>query len=222
MLGVFLDEPSEALIRHLQLKRGETTMVNGVFENLPAHKGGLDAYDIIVAVNGNTPAGSQQVHEALQQLNPGDAITFTVIHEGRRKDVTVNVAAYDAEAMQNATVIGEGASMNVFQRMPMNLQGMVDVEGHALPNGEIMELLVLPKMDEGEWGGNILIQPRLGLRRNAQPGETEDGSAIEEELEEGIEDAVKADMADLGERLKRLEELLKKLSEKNRQNNSDE
>ncbi len=214
MIGVHLGEPSEPLIRHLKLTRGETTIINGVLEGLPARKAGIDAYDIIVAINGKTPAGPQQVHEAIAQLNPGDSIALTVIHEGQRKAVTVNVAAYDADALHGAEVIGEGASVGLWRRMPTGVMDIPNLEGLS------GEMFVLPPIEHHGPGHSIVINPRLDLKLRKQAGS--DDVNIEQEIEDGLEDAVKADMADLGERLQRLEELLKKLSEKNKKDQSDE
>jgi hypothetical protein len=221
MLGVHMDEPSEALVRHLQLKRGETTILNGVLEGLPAHKSGLDAYDIIIAINGKSPAGQQQVHEALRQLNPGDSIGFTVIHNGQRKDVTVKVDAYNAESLHSANVIGEARSA-VFGTVLPGLQGG-DLRMLELPRGgEIMEMLLVPdpQNQDGAWRHRALIAPQMQLKLRTNT-EGDEEAALEQSIEDGLEDAVKADVAELGDRLKRLEELLQKLAERHKESNEE-
>jgi hypothetical protein len=106
MLGIHMSDTDEALQRHLRLAPGETAIISSLYEGLPAQKAGIEQYDIIVAVDGKRPAGPKQVREALGGLEDGDAITFTVIHEGRTVDRTVTVEAWDSERMQAATLIG--------------------------------------------------------------------------------------------------------------------
>ncbi len=106
MIGIHMSEPDEALRYHLRLEEGQTTMISGIYEDLPAHAAGLGRYDVIVAVDGNRPADPETVRAALAKREPGDKITLTVIHEGRTKDVEVELAAYDAEQLDESRLIG--------------------------------------------------------------------------------------------------------------------
>ncbi len=109
MIGVHLGEPGEALRTHLRLEPGETTMINGLYEGLPAHNAGLQQHDIIVAVDGRRPAGQQDVMEALSELDAGDEITFTVIHKGRTREYAVTLDEFDRTRMESSRLIGAGA-----------------------------------------------------------------------------------------------------------------
>jgi hypothetical protein len=106
MVGIHMDDPGEALQRHLRLEPGETSIVTAIFEGLPAHEAGIEQYDIIVAVDGKRPAGPNQVRESLADKSDGDTTVFTVIHEGKTVDRTVTLEAWDSERMKAATVIG--------------------------------------------------------------------------------------------------------------------
>ncbi len=101
MLGVSLAEPDRSLRRHFDLKRGEATMLLGVYEGLPAAEAGLRPYDLVVEVNGK-PAGPGELRGAINKAEPGETLDLTVIQGGRRKDVTVKLRAYDAEALEAA------------------------------------------------------------------------------------------------------------------------
>ena len=106
MIGVHMSEPGEALRKHLRLGPGETTMISGLYEGLPAHRAGLEQHDIIVAVDGRRPADPTSVREALADKEPGDDITFTVIHEGRTRQYDVTLVAFDASRMDPSRLIG--------------------------------------------------------------------------------------------------------------------
>ncbi len=106
MIGIHMCEPDEALRYHLRLDEGATTMICGIYEDLPAGNAGLDRFDIIVAVEGNRPADPESVRAVLAEKQPGDTIAFTVIHEGRSRDVEVELAAYDAGQLDESRLIG--------------------------------------------------------------------------------------------------------------------
>jgi hypothetical protein len=106
MLGIHLDVPGPALERHLRLDPGTTTMIGALYEGLPAHEAGLDEFDIITRIDGKTPADPAALRAALADAEPGDVIRLSVIHEGEKRTASVTLAAYDAEAMQSAKMIG--------------------------------------------------------------------------------------------------------------------
>jgi hypothetical protein len=108
MLGVHMGEPGPALEYHLKLDPGTTTMIVGVYEGLPAEQAGLSQYDVIVKVDGESPANPAAVKEILSKKDAGDAVTFDVIHEGKAKQVKIKLAKYDADAMKKAKLIGQG------------------------------------------------------------------------------------------------------------------
>lgn len=95
MLGVTLDHPEDQLAKHLGLEASAVTVITGVTANLPASKAGIAEFDLIVAVEGKAPAGPDDIRARLAQLNPGDKLGLSVIHQGQKKDVSVTVEAYD-------------------------------------------------------------------------------------------------------------------------------
>lgn len=105
MLGVTLAEPDAAVAEHLGLEPGSATLISGVIEDLPAAKAGLKVSDIIVAIDGERPAGPEQVRAALREKNPGDTVELTILRRGRESTVKATLEAYDPERLG----LGEGA-----------------------------------------------------------------------------------------------------------------
>jgi len=96
MLGVQLSQTSKALEYHLGLDAGTTTMLTAVFDNQGAAEAGLEKYDIIVAINGQTPADPNSIRQALADKEPGDEITLSVIHKGKKRKANVQLKEYDS------------------------------------------------------------------------------------------------------------------------------
>ena len=99
MLGVQLASPGEALEFHLRLDPDSATMISHVYEGLAADEAGLEKYDIIVAINGDDEAGTENVRKVLSEKEPGEEITLTIIHKGKKRKVHVELQAYDAKAL---------------------------------------------------------------------------------------------------------------------------
>ncbi len=110
-MGIHMTEPGPALERHLRLEPGTTTMISALYEGLAAHDAGLEEFDIIVEIDGKTPANHEAIRKALEDKEPGDVVELTVIQEGRRRDVRVRLEAYDREKVASATLLGRGAGL---------------------------------------------------------------------------------------------------------------
>jgi hypothetical protein len=201
MLGVHMTTPGPALEHQLGLDPDSTTMINGLYEGLPAEQAGIEQYDIITKVNGEAPADNDAIRKALAKLNPGDTITFNVIHEGKPKTVTVKVQAYDADAMKKAKLIGEAEENQIWSIVGaptphgeswLGAGNLSELYHGALvaPNGELHKYLeeVKPQLNQlKQWHAEAMPK----LREN-----------VDEQLER------------LDKRMSDLEDLLEKLIEK--------
>jgi len=111
MLGVHLADPGAALRKHLRLEPGEGSMIRGLYEGLPAHRAGLQQYDVIVAVDGEPVDDAGTILATLAEAEAGDEVTLSVVQNGRHKQFTVTLDAFDAAKMDPANLIGGGGSM---------------------------------------------------------------------------------------------------------------
>jgi len=102
MIGIQLAEPDGLLLGHFGLEKGSSTLVSGVYADLPADKAGLKPYDIIVSVDGSDDAAPDKVRAALKDKSPGDAVRLSVIQKGQRKDLSIKVIDFDRARFENA------------------------------------------------------------------------------------------------------------------------
>lgn len=103
MLGVLLESPGDALRAHLDLPEHALILEN-VMEGLPADEAGLEQWDIVVEVNGESLDDEEALHHTLMESEPGDEVDLVVIRHGKERKVSVSLAAYDAEALGNDEV----------------------------------------------------------------------------------------------------------------------
>jgi serine protease Do len=67
-------------------------LVQNVLPDSPASKAGVQAGDIVVAVNGKTVETSSQLTRVVSAVRPGGKVTLSVLRKGQKKDVTATVA----------------------------------------------------------------------------------------------------------------------------------
>ena len=75
--------------------------VSQVQPGTPAEKAGLQAGDVITAVNGTTLNGSTTLGMVLGTLKPGDTVTLTVDRNGQTQTLTATLAEYPANSSSN-------------------------------------------------------------------------------------------------------------------------
>ncbi len=87
-IGVLMQEVPESLRHHLGLAEGEGVLVADVTAGYPAQEAGLQRHDVIVGVNGQDGATSQQLREAVEAAGEGKPVRLRV----RRGDETLEIS----------------------------------------------------------------------------------------------------------------------------------
>lgn len=228
MLGVNLDEPNEPVLRQLRLEPGSATIMASVIDGLPASKAGLEAFDVVVEVDGQRPAGPQRLREVIAAKNPGDPLRLTVIRGGATRQFEVTLEPYDAARLGNQVAVtveggeaGQGSDA-VPGEWRRSLQGFdIQIEPYlhqlrdalrfaplprdpnaaadpAAPRDFVYELRVPPGGDAGAARGLVLTP-------SAQPGTPMDTEAAQrlDRLEKRLDD--------MSRKLERLLEKLERL-----------
>jgi hypothetical protein len=104
MVGITLVEADDVLAGHLGLKGDEVTMVSGISVGLAADKAGLKPYDIIVAVDGKTPATPESIRKAIRAAEPGAVIKLRVVQKGAERELSLTTEAFDSDKLAAAEI----------------------------------------------------------------------------------------------------------------------
>jgi hypothetical protein len=230
MIGIQMAQPDRSLAGHFGLKEGEATMVSGVYEGLPASGAGLSPYDIIVAVDGKTPAGQEDIRRALGDKDAGKRVKLTVIQKGERRDVSITLEKYDQDKLSSAKlngieplevtgmwqgVPGAGGGPDTFLFTPGKGMQPYDVQNFEVPPQfqehmkQIIEKSMTGDPQHKEQARKLLLDRVRELQ--VRPMETRPGTELAPS-----EPAAPAGgrMKEIEKRLERLEELLEKLVER--------
>jgi len=92
MVGVLLDYSSEEA----------GIIVQRVLKGLPGDSAGLKDGDVIVEIEDKKVESNQSLRDALENKKPGNSLKVVVDREGERKELTIQLAKYDAEQLSKA------------------------------------------------------------------------------------------------------------------------
>lgn len=95
-MGVRLIELTDEDKKDLKIKGG--LKIGEVVENGPAAKAGLQADDVILAINGQAVESPQDLAPIMQSTGPGSSIKMDYLREGKKKTATVVLAPHPADA----------------------------------------------------------------------------------------------------------------------------
>jgi len=83
---------------------GEHMVVKTVVANSPASKGGFEVGDALLAVNGASLEDKEAVKKAQGAWAPGQKVTYTVLREGAKKDLSFALGEMPEEVF--ARIVG--------------------------------------------------------------------------------------------------------------------
>jgi serine protease Do len=92
-LGVTVQEVNQALADSFKLDRPEGALVASVEKGSPAEKAGLQPGDVIRKANGQPVVASGDLPAIVRLSTPGDRLQLEVVRQGRKVDLTAQLAA---------------------------------------------------------------------------------------------------------------------------------
>lgn len=90
-LGVTIQDVDDAIANALGLAEPGGALVGDVLEDSPAAKGGLEAGDIILSIDGRPITISSQLRSQVASTPPGQSVDLTVLRGERTLDLTVTL-----------------------------------------------------------------------------------------------------------------------------------
>ena len=97
-IGVSVTDVSQEM-QNYGLPKGAA--VRNISEGSPAAVAGLEANDIITAINGNEISGSKEFVEAVSDALSGDEISLTIYSQGESREIKVTVGEQIQSALAN-------------------------------------------------------------------------------------------------------------------------
>jgi serine protease Do len=109
-LGVHIDELTQQTAASLKLSDTSGALITYIDQDGPACKAGLKINDVVVGFNGSKVQSPEQLQEMLHATPAGRTVAFSVVRDGRKKDINVTLGAW-ANAMARARSLPSGSVM---------------------------------------------------------------------------------------------------------------
>jgi serine protease Do len=131
-LGVQVQPVTAEIADSLGLKEAKGAIVDNPQDNSPAAKAGIEAGDVITAVNGTAVKDSRDLARTIGTMAPGSEAKLDVWHKGATKTVTLTLGELPNERQAKAnekTGDGQDQPSAGTPRLGLNLAPAGDVQG---------------------------------------------------------------------------------------------
>lgn len=109
-LGVTIQNVNAATAKALGMKEAGGALVGDTFEGQPAAVAGIKAGDVIIAVNGERVADTEQLLRKVALLSPGGKASITVWRDGGEREINIVVAERNLKQAMGEKSEGETAA----------------------------------------------------------------------------------------------------------------
>jgi serine protease Do len=90
-IGVSMQDLQPEWLKELKLDSADGILIRSVLQNSPAHKAGLQPYDVITEINGSKVKNASEFQEKVRSFKVGQKITLTVVRDGGRMTTGLTV-----------------------------------------------------------------------------------------------------------------------------------
>jgi serine protease Do len=101
-LGVQVQPVTAGIAESLGLKKAAGALVDEAKADTPAAKAGIEAGDVITAVNGNAIKDSRALAREISGITPGSSVKLDILRKGESKTINVTLATMPNEAQKQA------------------------------------------------------------------------------------------------------------------------
>lgn len=147
-IGVMLNpgELTTGLAKNFGFDGNEGALIAEVLKDSPAEKGGMQAGDIVTALNGKKITDGAHFRKEVARIMPKEKVTVTVSREGKTKDLTIEVAAYpDDDAVGSVESDAEGS----LDKLGLTLQDLTPEVAERLDLGDLKRGVLISEVEPG-------------------------------------------------------------------------
>jgi serine protease Do len=127
-LGVQVQPVTADIADSLGMKQARGAMVDNPQDGSPAAKAGIEAGDVITAVNGASVKDSRDLARNISMMAPGSSVKLDVLHKGETKTVTLALGEMPNDHQANADDMSSKATAGT-PHLGLKLAPACEVEG---------------------------------------------------------------------------------------------
>jgi serine protease Do len=156
-IGVQIQPVTQDIADSLGLKKAEGALVADPQKDGPAAKGGVDAGDVITAVNGQAVKDARELARVIGGLAPGSIAKLDVLHQGKSKVINLTLGQLP-NAQEAKADVEDGGGTDV-PRLGLTVAPAVKVDGAGKEG--VVVTKVEPKSAAAERGlkkGDVILE----------------------------------------------------------------
>jgi serine protease Do len=170
-IGVQIQPVTKDIADSLGLKRAEGALVAEPQANSPAAKAGIEAGDIITAVNGETVRNARDLARRIAAMPPGTSVKLTMLRKGSEKTLTLTLGELPKQQQARAET---GAERGAPQGSDVPHLGLTLAPASGVPgsaNDGVVVTKVDPRGAAAEYfkTGDVILE--VGGKTVANPGD---------------------------------------------------
>jgi serine protease Do len=127
-LGVQVQPVTAGIAESLGLKKAAGALVDEAKADTPAAKAGIEAGDVITAVNGNAIKDSRALAREISGITPGSSVKLDILRKGESKTINVTLARMPTQKQANAGEPQNGSERGV-PHLGLSVAPAADVAG---------------------------------------------------------------------------------------------
>lgn len=133
-IGVSMEPLGEALAAQVGVEQDQAVVLTEVIENMPAAEAGVKKYDVVVAIDGQSPVTEDSLREAVSGKQDGETITLKIVRHGEKLEIPVRVRMVETdEAAPLAQSLMQGQGQ--MQMDPNTLDGLLKMRADGMASG---------------------------------------------------------------------------------------
>ncbi|MBX3362411.1 MAG: PDZ domain-containing protein [Phycisphaeraceae bacterium] len=109
MVGINMSDVGATLREHFGLSEDAGFVVDGVIENLPASNAGIQARDIVIAIDGQNVTNTT-LRQVLNTKEPGQKVKVRILRKGSEKNLDMVLEGYDASKLGIGPITAAGTA----------------------------------------------------------------------------------------------------------------
>jgi len=173
-IGVQIQPVTADIADSLGLKGTQGALVAEPQSNSPAVKAGIQAGDVITAVNGAPVRDARDLARQIGAMSPGSTVRLTVMQKGEQKTISVTLGELPNEREARATPESREPSGLTIPRLGLTLAPATEVAGSG--NEGVVVTAVEPDGIAGDQGfkaGDVILE--VAGRKVASPADVRAG-----------------------------------------------
>jgi serine protease Do len=168
-LGVQVQPVTAGIADSLGMKQARGAMVDNPQDGSPAAKAGIEAGDVITAVNGTAVKDSRDLARNISMMAPGSSVKLDILHKGEAKTLTVALGEMPNDHQANAGDVQSKTAAGT-PHLGLRLAPASDVDGSG--DKGVVVTAVDPSGPAAEHGfqtGDVILD--VGGKTVSNPGD---------------------------------------------------